>query len=75
MAGGALPDPYRPVEGNVLALVDEVVDLLLAADAGDVRAEARLYSRYLNDARLRPGEAVTRFSPFGDAPVQVTLRR
>jgi hypothetical protein len=72
---GALPDPYRPVEDDVLTPVDEVADLLLAADAGDVQAEARLYSRYLNDARLSPGDAVTRFSPFGDAPVQVTLRR
>lgn len=72
---GALPGPDRPVEDDVLTLVDEVADLLLAADAGDVQAEARLYSRYLNDARLIPGDAVTRFSPFGDAPVQVTLRR
>lgn len=72
---GALPGPDRPVEDYVLTLVDEVADLLLAADAGDVQAEARLYSRYLNDPRLIPADAVTRFSPFGDAPVQVTLRR
>jgi hypothetical protein len=72
---GALPDPDRPVEGGVLTLVDEVTDLLLPADAGDVQAEARLYSRYLNDGRLSPGDTVTRFSPFGDAPVQVILRR
>jgi Transglutaminase-like superfamily len=65
----------RTGEGEVLTLVDEVAELLLAADGGDVEAEARLYSRYLNDARLGPGDVVTRFSPFGEAPVQVTLRR
>jgi hypothetical protein len=72
---GALPGPDRPVEGDVVTLVDEVADLLLAADAGDVQAEARLYSRYLNDSRLSPGNAVTRFSPCGETPVQVTLPR
>jgi hypothetical protein len=34
---GALPGPDRPVEDDVLTLVDEVADLLLAADAGDVQ--------------------------------------
>lgn len=71
---GARPAVNRPIEGDVLTLVDEIADLLLAADAGDAEAEARLYNRYLNDARLRPGDAVTWFSPFGEAPVQVTLR-
>ena len=75
MAGVHFPDPDRPAGGDVRTLVDEVAGLLLAADVGDVEAEARLYSCYLNDARLSPGDAVTRFSPFGEAPVQVTLRR
>jgi hypothetical protein len=71
---GAVPSVARPIEPEVLTLVGEVADLLLAADAGDLAAEAQLYRRYRDDDRLHPGDAVTRFSPFGAPPVQVVLR-
>jgi Transglutaminase-like superfamily len=71
---GAIPLPGRPVEAEVLKLVDEVASLLLAADVGDVQAEAKLYRRYRDDDRLHPADSVCRFSPFGEPPVQVALR-
>lgn len=61
-------------DDEVLTLADEVSALLLAADAGDIDAESRLFQRYLTDVRLNPGGVVTRYSPYGDAPVQVALR-
>ena len=41
-----------------LGLIDEVAALLLAADAGDQSAEARLADRYATDERLQPGDRV-----------------
>ncbi len=60
---------------DVRALVSEISDLLLAADAGSLDAETQLYGRYASDPRLHPGEEVTQFSPFGDPPVHVARRR
>jgi hypothetical protein len=71
---GAVPGPDGPVDPQVMALVDDVAALLVAADAGDRGAEARLHRRYTDDERLHPGDAVTRYSPFGDPPVRVALR-
>jgi hypothetical protein len=48
-----------------LGLVDEVADLLLAADDGDASAERELSSRYAEDRRLNPGGRVTCRSPAG----------
>jgi hypothetical protein len=47
---------------------------LVAADTGDLDAEASLYHRYVSDDRLHPAASVHRFSPFGEPPVEVTLR-
>lgn len=72
---GAIPPIDAPIEDAVLDLVDEVAALLMAADAGDVSAESRLYHWYLEDDRLRPGDTVAQFSPYGEPPVTVDLRR
>jgi hypothetical protein len=48
-----------------LGYLDEVADLLLAADAGDRAAEAKLAARYAEDARLHPGATVFCVSPRG----------
>jgi hypothetical protein len=48
-----------------LGLIDEVAALLLAADAGDEAAEAKLEAWYAEDSRLRPGDQVQSFSPRG----------
>ena len=71
---GAVPPVEHPVPPEVRALVSEISDLLLAADAGSLDAETRLYGRYCSDPRLHPGDEVTQFSPFGDPPVHVALR-
>jgi hypothetical protein len=47
------------------ALVDEVADLLLAADEGDEGAERELTDRYRTDPRLRVGATVRCVSPSG----------
>jgi hypothetical protein len=72
---GAIPPMEHAVPADVRALVSEISTLLLAADAGDLGAEVQLYDRYRSDPRLHPGDEVTQFSPFGDPPVQVALRR
>jgi hypothetical protein len=56
-------------------VLDGLADLLDRADAGDPVAEAALEELYRSDAGLRPGETVTRHSPYGDPPVSVSLRR
>ncbi len=48
-----------------LGLIDEVAQLLLAADGGDEAAEQKLTDRYASDARLRPAERVLSASPRG----------
>ena len=58
-AWGDLP-PWEPGE---LTLLDEIADLLLAADSGDRAAEAKLAGRYAEDPRLRPGRCVGCHSP------------
>ncbi|MBT0992861.1 transglutaminase-like domain-containing protein [Cellulomonas sp. DKR-3] len=69
---GALPDD----EGAHAALVpsdeadtlaDEVADLLLRADDGDVGAEAEAARRYAADPRLHPGRRIRTRSPIGRA--------
>lgn len=59
-----------------LGLIDEIATLLLAADAGDLRAEAALARRYAEDPRLHPGDHITCFSPATDfQPTTIDLRR
>ena len=65
-------DWHSPSDPVVL---DELAALLDRADAGDHAVEAALEQLYRSDAGLRPGETVTRFSPYGDPPVSDSLRR
>lgn len=71
---GAIPPPGERADAELLALLDEVAAQLVAADAGDLRAERALYERYVRDDRLHPGPVVMRFSPVGEGPVPVALR-
>lgn len=48
-----------------LSWLDEVADLLIAADAGDDAAERKLAARYAEDTRLHPGPTVRCVSPRG----------
>ncbi|WP_444876216.1 transglutaminase-like domain-containing protein [Actinoplanes aureus] len=63
--------PWRPEE---LSLVDEIAELLVAADAGDRSAEEKLARRYAEDDRLRPGDTIACYSPRG-VRSEVDLRR
>ena len=69
-AWAGLP-PWKPEE---LAFVDEIADLLLAADTGDRAAEEKLATRYAEDPRLHPGDVITCHSPRGLVS-EVDLRR
>ncbi|MEV6298866.1 transglutaminase domain-containing protein [Actinoplanes sp. NPDC051861] len=67
-------DDLPPLQPEELALIDEIADLLLSADAGDRAAETKLAERYAEDPRLHPGDVVTCLSPRG-VGFQVDLRR
>jgi hypothetical protein len=72
---GRIGSPGEPVSGEDAVWMDEVASMLVAADAGDLDAERRLFERYLDDPGLRPGSTVMQHSPFGDDSVEVELRR
>jgi hypothetical protein len=55
--------------------LDDIAGLLLAADDGDEAAEHRLLERYRNDSGLHPGPTIVQASPWGDAPIEVSLER
>ncbi|MFC7276105.1 transglutaminase-like domain-containing protein [Paractinoplanes rhizophilus] len=57
-----------------LSLIDELAELLQAADAGDRAAERKLADHYAGDPRLHPGTHVTCASPTG-ATFTADLRR
>jgi hypothetical protein len=62
-----------PWEAGETGLIDEIADLLLAADSGDRAAEDRLARRYADDPRLHPGRIVSCHSPVGGS-YQVDLK-
>jgi hypothetical protein len=71
-------DSWGAMSGELsgdLRVVDELAELLVAFDNGDVEAGEVLAARYLADAELHPGETVVQFSPAGAPPVTVDLRR
>ncbi len=72
---GRMAIPGTPVSGDDERWLDEVAAPLLAADEGDLDAEARLLDRYRADAGLHPGSTVLQASPFGGEPITVALRR
>lgn len=56
-------------------LVDEIAELLMAADAGDAGAEQELAQRYRSDPRLHPGDEVLRDDPWGGPRVRESLAK
>lgn len=70
---GAMTPPDEPMGEELLDVLDEVADQLVAADGGDLEAERSLFERYVRDDRLHPGGAVLRIWPVGDGPVRVAL--
>ena len=72
---GRITGPGAEVTEEDAAWLDGVAALLLAADDGDLDAEAGALSRYRSDAGLHPGPTIVQASPFGDPPVDVTLAR
>lgn len=70
---GRIGVPGSPITEDEAAWLDPVVELLLAADAGDEEAERRLLDRYRADDGLRPGPTVRQESPYGNPAVEVDL--
>lgn len=70
---GPLPSPLD----TDVDLVDEVAELLVAADGGASDAEIELLQRYRRDERLRPGRWIQRFLPSttGPGPTSTPGRR
>lgn len=70
---GGMSEPGEP---RHTSLLDEIADLLVAADTGDVSAEKQLLARYRADDRLHPGESVSRHDVLtGGPPVPESLAR
>ena len=63
---GRISGPGAEVTEEDAAWLDGVAALLLAADDGDLDAEARALLRYRSDAGLHPGPTVVQASPFGN---------
>jgi hypothetical protein len=72
---GRIGIPGSAVSDEDATWLDEVATMLLAADAGDLEVEQHLLDRYRDDAGLHPGGTVVQHSPFGEASVEIELRR
>ena len=78
---GRIGEPDEPVSDEDARWLDEIAQLLVAADdigtGAEVAevAEVALLDRYRRDPGLHPGAAVMQASPYGDPPVVVQLRR
>ena len=53
--------------------MDQIADLLIASDSGDLDAEHVLLDRYRHDDGLHPGPSVLQASPYGDEPIEVPM--
>ena len=72
---GRVGEPDRTISDSDAAWLDQVADLLIASDGGDLEAEHTLLRRYRSDDGLHPGPSVLQASPFGDKPIEVSLQR
>lgn len=72
---GRVGEPDRTIEEPDAAWLDEIVDLLIASDEGDLDAEHTLRQRYRSDDGLHPGPTVLQASPYGDEPIKIGLQR
>jgi hypothetical protein len=62
---GAMSDDLAQAPAENLVLIDEVAELLIRADQGDLETEEVLLSCYRDDERLHPGRSVRSVSPYG----------
>lgn len=72
-AWGKIAAPGTPVSEADTVWMDEIAAMLLAADAGDLEAEASLLERYRSDDGLHPGSEILSASPVADGVVQVSF--
>ena len=56
-------------------LLDELAELLVAADGGDAAAEAQLAERYRGDERIHPAGEITSSDPLDGSVTRVDLAR
>ncbi len=73
---GRIGAPGEPVSDTDAQWLDEIAELLLAADAGSDGggdAEGELLRRYRADDGLHPGRSIVRASPFGEDLIEVQL--
>ena len=71
---GRVGEPDRTISDSDAAWLDQIADLLIASDSGDLDAEHALLQRYRSDDGLHPGPSVLQASPFGDEPIEVSLQ-
>ena len=73
---GAMSADLSHAPSEDLALVDEIAQLLVRADEGDLGMERELLDRYRSDERLRPGPHIRSISPNGGVySVDLTTRQ
>jgi hypothetical protein len=72
---GAMTGDLATAPPDRIDLADEVADLLVRADGGDLDAERALLARYRADDRLHPGPRLRSFSPSGRRTVVDLTRR
>ena len=72
---GRIGEPGTPVSADDAGWIDEIAEMLVAADGGDTAAERALHDRYRADDGLHPGPIIQQASPFGDPLIEVDLRQ
>ena len=70
----AMSSPDGPTE-RAVAVADQLAELIMKADAGDVAAERKLITRMQSDPTVAPPDTVTTVSPWGDPPRPTDLTR
>ncbi|QDP98974.1 transglutaminase domain-containing protein [Microlunatus elymi] len=71
---GAMSDPDGPTEDQV-EIADQLSELIMKADAGDVAAERELITRMQSDPTVAVPETVLMISPWGEPPQPTDLTR
>jgi hypothetical protein len=63
---GAMHSDLTEAPPADLTLIDEIADLSIRADDGDLHAERDLLTRYQENDRLHPSSHIESWSPYGD---------
>jgi hypothetical protein len=63
---GAMHSDLAEAPPADLTLIDEIADLSVRADDGDLVAERELLTRYREHDRLHPSSHIESWSPYGD---------